>query len=104
MRTSTRAIEAHLRKIGRPFVRTTEARHACLFSDRRGPSRPLDFVIYSEDGANWLATCEPLSTPGARENMRKWQDIFGEGFQAAAIRRRRAGFVLVALDGTTATL
>ena len=102
MRASIKAVDAHLRQTGRPFVRVDEARRACLFSS--GPSRPPDFVIYSEDGPNWLATCAPLSAVGVRGNLRQWQDIFGEGFAAAGIRRRRAGLVLVALDGTTAAL
>ena len=101
MHASIKATEARLQQIGRPYVRVSEARR-CLFSS--GPTGPFDFVIYSEDGPNWLATCTPFSAPGVRENMRQWQEIFGEGFLAAVIRRRRAGFVLVALDGTSRLL
>ena len=102
MHASIKATEAHLRQIGRPYVRTSEARRALHFGP--GPTGPFDFVIYSEDGPNWLATCTPFSAPGCRDDLRQWQEIFGAGFLAAEVRRRRAGFALVALDGTTFAL
>jgi len=96
MRPTVKAFEAFLRASGTPYVAVDEAKRA-LFSGVK--LKAFHFVVYSAQGPNILATLTPFSRPGCRENMRRWEEVFGKGFRAAEVRHRRGRWVYVGLDG-----
>ena len=85
------AFEDHLRQKGLPYIAVDEAKKA-LFAGAKLKS--FDFVVYRPEGKNLLvdvkgrklsATSASLQNWTTREDiddLRQWQDIFGDGFTA----------------------
>ena len=96
MRPTAKAFEAFLRDAGIPYVAVTETKRA-LFSGVKLKS--FDFVVYSTQGPNILATVKPFSQGNMRAEMGRWEEVFGKGFAAAEVRHRRGRWVYVGLDG-----
>jgi hypothetical protein len=96
MRPTVKAFEAFLRDAGIPYVAVTETKRA-LFSGVKLKS--FDFVVYSTQGPNILATVKPFSQGNMRAEMGRWEEVFGKGFAAAEVRHRRGRWVYVGLDG-----
>ena len=84
------ALEAHLTKMGYPYVVVDEARKA-IFAESSISS--VDFLLYSEAGANLLVMVRGRKQM-RREHyatMREWESIFGEDFRAVHIWPHAAG-------------
>jgi hypothetical protein len=81
MRCTVKRLMEYLKMDGTPFVEVDEARRA-LFAGVR--FRSFDVVAYSETGPNLLVTCRGFGEDGGHwgETMKRWQEIFGEGFVA----------------------
>ena len=88
------AFEDYLRRQGLPYIAVDEAKKA-LFAGAKLKS--FDFVVYRPTGSNLLVDvkgrlCKP---PGSSlqnwvtrediDDLRQWQDIFGEGFTAVFV-------------------
>ena len=99
MRVTVKALEAYLQDTGTPYVSVDEAKRA-LFA---GASlKSFDFVIYMADSENLLVTCKPFTCGEyheIRDNLVRWQEVFGQGFRAAEARMRAGEIVIVDLDG-----
>jgi len=99
MRVTVKALEAYLQDTGTPYVAVDEAKRA-LFA---GVSlKSFDFVIYMADSENLLVTCKPFTCGECheiRDNMVRWQEVFGQGFRAAEARMKAGEIVFVDLDG-----
>ena len=90
------AFEEFLRQRGIPYVAVDEAKKA-LFANAKLKS--FDFVVYSKNGPNLLIdvkgrqqrsnngsatrrTFESWTTERDVEDLRQWEQVFGEGFKA----------------------
>ena len=88
------AFEEFLRQRGIPYVAVDEAKKA-LFANAKLKS--FDFVVYSKNGPNLLIdvkgrqqrsngsprrTFECWTTERDVEDLRQWEQVFGEGFKA----------------------
>src|SRR4051794_25950318 len=85
------AFEDYLRKKGLPYIAVDEAKKA-LFAGAKLKS--FDFVVYRPEGKNLLVDVKgrTLSTPNSTlpnwttredlDDLRQWQEIFGDGFSA----------------------
>lgn len=87
------AFEAFLRDRGIPYVAVDEAKKA-LFSNAKLKS--FDFVVYSKNGPNLLVDVkgrqcrnrskrsgfETWATEQDVEDLRQWEQVFGDGFSA----------------------
>jgi hypothetical protein len=87
------AFEAYLRSRGIPYVAVDEAKKA-LFANAKLKS--FDFVVYSNPGPNLLIDVkgrqcrdrssrkgfETWSTERDVEDLRQWEQVFGDGFRA----------------------
>ena len=85
------AFEDYLRRKGLPYVAVDEAKKA-LFAGAKLKS--FDFVVYRPQGRNLLvdvkgrklseksASLQNWTTREDIDDLRQWQEIFGEGFQA----------------------
>src|SRR5437763_418396 len=80
-----------------PYVSIDEAKKA-LFNGAN--LKAFHFVVYSSTGKNWLVLCRSRqrSTEDISD-MRSWQDIFGEGFQAVFALKRGESLLFLDLDG-----
>ena len=98
MRCTVKRLLAYLKERGTPFVEVEEAKRA-LFAGVRLPA--FNVVAYAEPGPNLLVTCRGFGEDGGRwrENMRHWQEIFGEGFAAARAVVRGGEIRFLDLDG-----
>ena len=98
MRCTVKRLLDYLKGRGTPYVELSEAKRA-LFAGVRLPSFVV--VAYSTGGPNLLVTCRGFGEDGGRvrENMRRWQEIFGEGFAAARAVVRRGEIRFLDLDG-----
>jgi hypothetical protein len=88
------AFEDYLRRKGLPYIAVDEAKKA-LFAGAKLKS--FDFVVYRPEGKNLLvdvkgrklsATSGSLQNWVTREDiddLRQWQEIFGEGFEAVLL-------------------
>jgi hypothetical protein len=85
------AFEDYLRRKGLPYIAVDEAKKA-LFSGAKLKS--FDFVVYRPEGKNLLvdvkgracragsASLQNWTTREDIDDLRQWQDIFGDGFSA----------------------
>ena len=83
------AFEDYLRQKGLPYIAVDEAKRA-LFAGAKLKS--FDFVVYRPEGKNLLVDVKgrKLSSPSLQnwttrediDDLRQWQDIFGDGFTA----------------------
>src|SRR5271155_1624223 len=88
------AFEDYLRRKGLPYIAVDEAKKA-LFAGAKLKS--FDFVVYRPEGKNLLVdvkgrkistkssgggTLQNWATREDIDDLRQWQDIFGEGFTA----------------------
>jgi hypothetical protein len=85
------AFEDYLRRKGLPYIAVDEAKRA-LFAGAKLKS--FDFVVYRPQGKNLLvdvkgrklspksATLQNWATREDIDDLRQWQDIFGDGFSA----------------------
>ena len=87
------AFEAFLRSKGIPYVAVDEAKKA-LFANAKLKS--FDFVVYSKNGPNLLIDVkgrqcrdrtgrkgfETWTTERDVDDLRQWEQVFGEGFKA----------------------
>ena len=87
------AFEAFLRERGIPYVAVDEAKKA-LFANAKLKS--FDFVVYSKNGPNLLIDVkgrqcrdrtgrkgfETWTTERDVDDLRQWEQVFGEGFKA----------------------
>src|SRR3954471_7297482 len=82
-----------------PYICIDEAKKA-LFSGAN--LKAFHFVVYSSTGKNWLILCRSRqrSTDDICE-MRSWQDIFGDGYQAVFALKRPSGLLFMDLEGNT---
>jgi len=98
MRCTYKALLDYLKERGTPFVEVDEAKKA-LFAGVRLPSFVV--VAYSTGGPNLLVTVRGFGEDGGRwgESMRRWQEIFGEGFLAARAVVRGGEVRFLDLDG-----
>lgn len=88
------AFEDYLRRKGLPYVAVDEAKKA-LFAGAKLKS--FDFVVYRPNGANLLVDVKGRKCSGGKsslqnwvtrediDDLRQWQDIFGEGFSAVFV-------------------
>lgn len=85
------AFEVLLRQKGLPYIAVDEAKKA-LFSGAKLKS--FDFVVYRPEGKNLLVDVKGRKLSGGKgslqnwvtrediDDLRQWQDIFGDGFTA----------------------
>jgi hypothetical protein len=85
------AFEDYLRKKGLPYIAVDEAKKA-LFAGAKLKS--FDFVVYRPEGKNLLvdvkgrklsttsSTLQNWTTREDIDDLRQWQEIFGDGFSA----------------------
>ncbi|MGN6366695.1 MAG: HYExAFE family protein [Phycisphaerae bacterium] len=85
------AFEDYLRKKGLPYIAVDEAKRA-LFAGAKLKS--FDFVVYRPEGKNLLVDVKGRKLSGKSgtlqnwvtrediDDLRQWQEIFGEGFEA----------------------
>jgi hypothetical protein len=85
------AFEDYLRRKGLPYIAVDEAKKA-LFAGAKLKS--FDFVVYRPEGKNLLVdvkgrklapgrpTLQNWTTREDIDDLRQWQDIFGDGFSA----------------------
>ena len=77
------AFEKHLRGKGWPYVAVDKAKKA-IFSASK--VRAFDFIIYNSAGPNLLAMVVTSRPTAAQvKQMRDWEQVFGDGFQAAFV-------------------
>jgi hypothetical protein len=105
MRVTVKALEAYLKDTGTPYVAPDKARWALRVSPdfiRKQGLQSFDFVIYVAKSGNLLVTCKPFTCGeyhAVRDNMARWQELFGQGFRAAEARMKGGEIVFVDLDG-----
>src|SRR5262249_39145256 len=93
------AFEEYLRDRGLPYIGVDETRRATLGD---GPVKSLDFIVYGLRGARLLVDVkgrrfpgksagkprynwECWSTPEDLDGLRRWQEIFGPGYEGAFV-------------------
>jgi hypothetical protein len=93
------AFEEYLRDRALPYIAVDETRRATLGD---GPVKSLDFIVYGVKGARLLVdvkgrrypgksggkprtTWECWSTKDDVDGLRKWQEIFGGGYEGAFV-------------------
>src|SRR5205823_1239886 len=84
-----------------PYINIDEAKKA-LFNGAN--LKAFHFVVYSSTGKNWLILCRSRqrSEEDIRD-MRSWQDIFGDEFQAVFALKRPSGLLFMDLKGNAVT-
>jgi hypothetical protein len=80
-------VEAALKAARLPYVDVDQAKRA-LFEATELQS--FHFVVYQEGRDNWLMWCGSLRKD-TREDMNKWAEVFGKGFQVVYARRTADG-------------
>lgn len=94
-------VEQQLRERGIPWVNVDQVKKK-LFTACKLQS--FHFVVYAQaPGANWLLYCGPASAK-FREDMKRWEEVFGEGYKAVFALDRAAGIVYKSLSGETLEL
>ncbi|MGN6369056.1 MAG: hypothetical protein ACTHN5_12415 [Phycisphaerae bacterium] len=89
-------MERYLRERGVPYINVDEAKKV-LFAGAR--LRSFHFVVYFSDRRNWLLYTSQLRKE-SREDLRQWEQIFGDGFVAVLVREMKDGtFNFKTLDG-----
>jgi len=95
MNPKAKCFEKYMRDTGIPYVSVDEAKQA-LFSGIRLST--FDFVVYRDEGPNWLVTC-CCATPQLKDLMCEWQSVFGTGFAAVAVDQGcRGGWFATRID------
>jgi hypothetical protein len=93
-------VERMLRDRGIPYVSVDEAKKA-LFAQAKLAA--FHFVVYRKTGSNWLLLCD---TPHikARQRMREWEKIFGDGFKAVFCSELKDGIAFRDMKGKRLSL
>lgn len=80
-------VERFLRDNGVPYINVDEAKKA-LFAGAK--LRSFHFVVYRPSGKNWLLWAAHMRKD-AREDLKQWVEIFGDGFMAVVAKPSSAG-------------
>jgi hypothetical protein len=80
-------VERYLREQGVAYVNVEEAKEA-IFAGAK--LRSFHFVVYRPTGGNWLLWAAALRK-GIREDLREWEQVFGDGFLAVVARQAKEG-------------
>jgi hypothetical protein len=67
-----------------PYVDVNEAKKSLFAGSKLGS---FHFVAYQKQGLNWLIWAAAVRR-GVREDMKSWEQVFGDGFIAVLARRK----------------